>query len=402
MRDDDDDIDQATRQPDPAADGPERTAGPLHGFRVIELAGLGPAPYACMLLAEAGADVLRLERHSGVASRPHRTSPDLLNRSRPAVGLDLKHPEAVSLVLDLVSRADVLVEGFRPGVAERLGLGPEDCWGRNARLVYGRMTGWGQDGPLAARAGHDIDYIALAGALWPVGREGDAPVPPLNLVADFGGGGMLLAFGVVTALLETQRSGIGQVVDAAMIDGAASLTTMLHGLWLSGMWQPVRGTNLLDTGAPFYEVYETADGGYMAVGALEPQFFAALLEGLGLTEDDTGSQMDRTGWPAMKERFAEIFRTRTRDEWTAAFEGVDACVAPVLTPWEAADHPHNRARSTFLSHEGGWQPAAVPRFSRTPSAVRDALDPKEGLGRWGVGEEAIEELTRSGVLSGAS
>jgi alpha-methylacyl-CoA racemase len=380
----------------------EGKAGPLHGYRVIELAGLGAAPYACMLLAEAGADVLRLEKPGATAARARATRPDLLTRSRPSVGIDLKRPEAVDLVLDLVSRADVLVEGFRPGVAERLGIGPEDCWGRNVRLVYGRMTGWGQDGPLAARAGHDVDYIALAGALWPIGREGDAPVPPMNLVGDFGGGGMLLAFGVVSALLETQRSGTGQVVDAAMLDGAASLTTMLHGMWHAGNWQPARGVNLLDTGAPFYEVYETADGGYVAVGALEPQFFAALLGGLGLSEDDVGTQFDRARWPAMKARFAEVFKTKSRAEWAADFEGVDACVAPVLAPWEAAGHPHNRARSTFVTVDGRSQPGAVPRFSRTPSAVRPATRPKDALGRWGVGEQAFDELVGAGVLAGGS
>ncbi|MDA8311997.1 MAG: CaiB/BaiF CoA-transferase family protein [Actinomycetota bacterium] len=373
--------------------------GPLHGVRVLELAGLGPAPYACMLLAEAGADVLRLERPGPAGARRQGTNVDLLRRSRPSVGIDLKRREAISLVLDLAARADVLVEGFRPGVAERLGLGPEACWARNARLVYGRMTGWGQDGPLAGRVGHDIDYIALAGALWPIGRERDAPVPPLNLVGDFGGGGMLLAFGVVAALLEAQRSGVGQVVDAAMVDGAASLTTMLHGMWLSGDWQPARGVNLLDTGAPFYEVYETADGGHMAVGALEPQFFAALLDGLGLREEDVGPQFDRARWPEMKARFRGVFRTKTRSEWAAVFEGRDACVAPVLAPWEAPDHPHNRARSTFVVHDGRPQPGAVPRFSRTPAALRHAPGTKEALGYWGVAEEAFETLTRSGVVT---
>jgi alpha-methylacyl-CoA racemase len=380
----------------------QATAGPLHGFRVIELAGLGPAPYACMLLAEAGADVLRLERPGVSPSRPERPDRDLLNRSRPSVAIDLKRPDALAFVLDLVARADVLVEGFRPGVTERLGLGPEDCWARNARLVYGRMTGWGQEGPLAARAGHDIDYIALAGALWPIGREGDAPVPPLNLVGDFGGGGMLLAFGVVAALLEAQRSGAGQVVDAAMIDGAASLTTMLHSMWLSGGWKPVRGVNLLDTGAPFYEVYETADGGHMAVGALEPQFYEALLQGLGLRDEDVGPQGDQDNWPAAKARFAEVFRTKTRDEWTAVFEAVDACVTPVLAPWEAADHPHHRARGTFVVRDGVAQPAAVPRFGRTPSSVRDAPASLDALGRWGVGEDAFAELVSAGVIAGGS
>ena len=375
--------------------------GPLRGVRVVELAGLGPAPYACMLLAEAGADVLRLERPG---SSPGRSNgPDLLlGRSRACVEVDLKRPEGVSLVLRLAARADALVEGFRPGVAERLGLGPEDCWARNARLVYGRMTGWGQDGPLAARAGHDIDYIAVAGALWPIGREGDAPVPPVNLVGDFGGGGMLLAFGVVAALLEAQRSGMGQVVDAAMVDGAASLTTMLHAMWLSGTWEPARGVNLLDTGAPFYEVYATADGGHMAVGALEPQFYAALLEGLGIGDEELGSQYDRVSWPTMRSRFAEIFRTKTRAEWTAVFEGADACVAPVLAPWEAPDHPHNVARATFVTRDGRAQPGAVPRFSRTPSALRDAPSPKLALERWGVGEEAFDELVGAGVISTGS
>jgi alpha-methylacyl-CoA racemase len=387
---------------DDAEKGATQTAsGPLHGVRVVELAGIGPAPYACMLLAEAGADVLRLER-AAASARPQGASHELLVRSRPSIAIDLKHPAAVAFVLDLAARADALVEGFRPGVAERLGLGPEACWARNAGLVYGRMTGWGQDGPLAARAGHDIDYIALAGALWPIGRAGDPPVPPLNLVGDFGGGGMLLAFGVVAALFEAHRSGNGQVVDAAMVDGAASLTTMLHGMWLAGAWEPARGVNLLDTGAPFYEVYETADGGHMAVGALEPQFYAALLEGLGLLPEDVGPQGDRSRWPATKARFAEAFRTKTRDQWTAVFEDVDACVAPVLAPWEAADHPHNRARGTFVTREGKPQPGAVPRFSRTPSRVRDPSRPADTLAGWGVGEEAMAELIETGVLGGGS
>jgi alpha-methylacyl-CoA racemase len=390
----------ATGDGSAGATGP--VSGPLAGFRVIELAGLGPAPYACMLLAEAGADVLRLERPGGTPAGDGRTGRDLLNRSRPSVPVDLKRPESLELVLDLVERADVLVEGFRPGVAERLGIGPQDCWARNARLVYGRMTGWGQAGPLAARAGHDIDYIALAGALWPIGREGGPPVPPLNLVGDFGGGGMLLAFGVAAALLEAQRSGSGQVVDAAMVDGAASLTTMLHSMWLAGGWAPTRGVNLLDTGAPFYEVYETADGGHMAVGALEPQFYKVLLRGLGLREEDVGPQADRSRWPATKTRFAEVFRTKTRDEWTAVFEDIDACVAPVLAPWEAADHPHNRARRTFVVHDGAPQPGPVPRFSRTPSSVRDAPGPADALARWGVGEKDFAALVSSGVIAGGS
>lgn len=388
-----------------APDDATPASGPLHGYRVVELAALGPAPYACMLLAEAGADVLRLERieRAARASSPTaRKGPpgDLLSRSRPSVGIDLKRPEAVELVLDLVARADVLVEGFRPGVAERLGLGPEDCWARNARLVYGRMTGWGQEGPLAPRAGHDIDYIALSGALWPIGRAGEAPVPPLNLVGDFGGGGMLLAFGIVAALLEAQRSGNGQVVDAAMIDGSASLTTMLHGLVLAGAWRQERGVNVVDSGAPFYDVYETSDGQYMAVGAIEPQFYSALLDGLGLSAEELGPQLDRDRWPETKARFAEIFRTKTRAEWSAAFEETDACVAPVLAPWEASAHPHHRARATFVTHDSWVQPGAVPRFGRTPSSVRDAPGAKDALGQWGVGEDAFGDLVDAGVIAG--
>lgn len=371
--------------------------GPLEGYRVIELAGLGPAPYACMLLAEAGADVLRLGRIAPGAL-PAAARDDLLARSRPSVGIDLKRPEAVELILDLVARSDALIEGFRPGVAERLGLGPEECWARNARLVYGRMTGWGQEGPLAARAGHDIDYLALSGALWPIGRQGERPVPPLNLVGDFGGGGMLLAFGVVAALLDVQRSGEGQVVDAAMVDGAASLTTMLHGLLHQGAWERERGTNLLDSGAPFYEVYETADGKYVAVGAIEPPFYAALLEGLGLSDDELGPQLDRARWPATKVRFASVFKQRTQAQWNEAFGGTDACVAPVLAPWEAPGHPHNAARATFVTRDGVVQPAPVPRFSRTASEVREAPGSLEALGAWGVGEDAARDLVEAGVL----
>lgn len=380
--------------------------GPLAGVRVVELAGIGPAPYACMLLADAGADVVRVTRPSdavgGVRGAVAALGEDLLARSRPSVGVDLKHPEGVALVLDLAARADVLVEGFRPGVAERLGLGPEDCWARNDRLVYGRMTGWGQDGPLAGRAGHDIDYIAISGALWPIGRSGDVPVPPLNLVADFGGGGAMLAFGLLAAVLEARSSGRGQVVDAAMVDGSASLTTMLHSLHNAGAWDEARGVNVLDTGAPFYEVYETSDGGYMAVGAIEPQFYAALLEGLGIEPGALGHQLDRSRWPATKRRFAEVFRTRTRSEWTAAFEGSDACVAPVLSPWEAPDHPHNRARATFVAPGGAVQPAPSPRFGRTPGAVRRAPAPGEALRSWGIDPERVAALRGAGVVDPAA
>ncbi len=321
------------------------------------------------------------------------------------MGIDLKHPDAVELVLGLVEQSDGLVEGFRPGVTERLGVGPEACFARNRRLVYGRMTGWGQDGPMAQSAGHDIDYIAIGGALWSLGRSDSPPVPPLNLVGDFGGGGMLLAFGMVCALLEAARSGQGQVVDAAMVDGAASLMTMIHSFHQFGIWNEERGSNMLDTGAPFYEVYETSDGKYFAVGGIEPKFYAELLEGMGLTGDTSlPGQMDRAQWPAMKERFAAVFRTKTRDEWTAIFDGTDACAAPVLSPWEAHEHPHNAARSTFVEVAGAVQPAPAPRFSRTPSAIsrppsNPGADTVTGLLEWGVDESAIAKLQESGALS---
>ncbi|MCK4177965.1 CaiB/BaiF CoA transferase family protein [Aciditerrimonas ferrireducens] len=376
-------------------------SGPLEGIRVVELAGIGPGPYCCMLLADLGAEVLRVER----LGRPPGPEPswDLLLRGRQSVALDLKRPEGVAAVLALVERADVLVEGWRPQVAERLGVGPEACLARNPRLVYGRMTGWGQDGPLAERAGHDIDYIALAGALWPIGRDGDRPVPPLNLVGDFGGGGLLLAFGICAALVERARSGRGQVVDAAMVDGAASLTTMLHGFLQAGLWERERGANLLDSGAPFYEVYETADGRYMAVGAIEPQFYAALLEGLGFDPAELPPQMDRAAWPATKARFAERFSERTQAEWEAVFAGTDACVAPVRAPWEAPADPHLRARGTFVEVAGVTQPGPAPRFSRTPGAVRcpppqPGADGGQALVAWGLEETTVRQLADAGVL----
>ena len=379
-------------------------SGPLAGVKVIELAGIGPSPYTCMLLADAGAQVIRLERAGPGAAAPDGPYWDLLNRSRPSVGVDLKHPDGAALVLDLVEQADVLVEGFRPGVAERLGLGPEDCWARNRRLVYGRMTGWGQEGPMAATAGHDIDYIALSGSLWAIGRSDSPPVAPLNLVGDFGGGGMLLAFGVVAALIEAGRSGQGQVVDAAMVDGAASLMTMIFAFHQFGWWKEERGVNLLDTGAPFYEVYETADGKYFAVGALEAKFYVELLKGLGLAGSDLPNQMDRERWPEMKVRFAEIFRSKTRDEWAAVFDGTAACAAPVLSPFEAHEHPHNRARSTFVEVDGVTQPGPAPRFSRTPAVVSrppspPGADTDEGLAAWGVDAAAVAKLREAGAIN---
>lgn len=388
-------------------------SGPLSGIKIIELAGIGPAPFTCMMLADAGAQVLRLERApAGAVEAGEEFAKsgagsywDLLNRSRSSVGIDLKNPDALELVLGLVEQADGLIEGFRPGVAERLGVGPEDCFARNKRLVYGRMTGWGQDGPMASMAGHDIDYIAIGGALWSLGRADSAPVPPLNLVGDFGGGGMLLAFGMVAALLEAARSGEGQVVDAAMVDGAASLMTMIHAFHRHGLWNDERGANMLDTGAPFYEVYETSDGKWMAVGGIEAQFYAELIRGLGL-EGDTSfpSQMSRDQWPAMKARFAEIFKSKTRDEWSAIFDGTDACVVPVLSPWEAHLHPHNVARSTFVEVDGTVQPAPAPRFSRTPSSISKPPSPPgadtvSALVEWGIAEDAVKKLRESGALS---
>ena len=379
-------------------------AGPLSGIKIIELAGIGPAPYACMLLADAGAEILRLER-PGMPGPPGAADWDLLNRSRPSVGVDLKNPETVELVLELVGQADALIEGFRPGVAERLGLGPTDCFEANPALVYGRMTGWGQYGPMADRAGHDINYIAISGALWPMGRSGDIPVPPLNLVGDFGGGGMMLAFGITAALLNARSTGVGQVVDAAMTDGSASLMSMTHAFKNAGLWEEARGANMLDTGAHFYEVYKTADGGFMAVGAIERKFYAELLKGIGLEGHDLPDQMDRSSWPAMKERFAAIFATKTRDEWTEIFEGVDACTTPVLSPFEAPAHHHNVGRDTFVEVAGVVQPAPAPRFSQTPSAISKppstpGADTDTALSSWGVALDRIARLRESGGLGG--
>jgi len=344
--------------------------GPLAGITVIELAGIGPGPFCGMMLADMGAEVIRVDRAQSVqGGDPERPPADLLARGRRSVGVDLKSPDGVEVVLSLVERADALIEGFRPGVTERLGLGPDECLARNPRLVYGRMTGWGQDGPYASTAGHDINYISLAGALDPIGRRGEAPVPPLNLVGDFGGGGLLLAFGIVAGLLEARTSGQGQVIDAAMVDGAAALMTMTHSMRAMGIWNDERGTNMLDTGAHFYDVYETADGGYVSIGSIEPQFYAELLRLTGLEGEDLPWQHDRAQWPALKERLAGIFRTRTRDEWCEIMEGTDVCFAPVLTIPEAVAHPHNVHRGTFVEVAGIPQPGPAPRFSRTEAAI---------------------------------
>ena len=377
--------------------------GPLNGIRVIELASLAPAPFGCMILSDLGADVVRVDRTE--ACGPGAAAPvDPLVRGRRSVGINLKDPAGAELLLRLAERADVLVEGFRPGVAERLGFGPQACAARNPRLVYGRMTGWGQDGPLAPTAGHDIDYIAVSGALSLVGREGERPVPPVNLLGDFGGGGMLLALGVLAALLERERSGLGQVVDAAMVDGSALLTSFVYGLRALGAWQDRRGVNLLDTGAPFYDTYQTADGGYVAVGALEAKFYAELLAGLGLSDAGLPGQHDRAGWPVLRARFAEVFATRTRDEWAEVFAATDGCVAPVLGPAEAPGHPHNAARGTFADIGGVVQPAPAPRFSRTAAGVpaappRAGADTEAVLAEIGCGADEIAGLRAGGTVA---
>ena len=379
--------------------------GPLTGVRVIEIAGIGPGPFCAMMLADMGADVIRVDRASAVrGGDPDRPPLDLLNRGRRSIGVDLKSPGGVEIVLALVEGADALLEGFRPGVAERLGIGPADCLDRNPRLVYGRMTGWGQDGPYASTAGHDLNYIALAGALHGIGRQGDAPVPPLNLVGDFGGGGMYLAYGMVCALLETRTSGKGQVVDAAMVDGAASLMTAFFGMAFSGFWSTERGTNMLDTGAHFYNVYETADSRYISLGPIEPQFYAELRERLGLQGPEWDTQMDRMRWPDLKERLAAVIRQRTRDEWCDLLEGTDTCFAPVLSLAEAPEHAHNRERGTFTEVAGVVQPAAAPRFSRTPGTIRRppphaGQHTDEILSELNLDPEAIAALRQSGVVA---
>jgi alpha-methylacyl-CoA racemase len=368
--------------------------GPLRGVKVVELAGIGPAPFACMLLAELGAEVLRIERPGGgLAMGPPEL--ELVNRGRRNIAMDLKNPAAIDAVLQLVAGADVLVEGFRPGVAERLGLGPETCHAVNPKLVYGRMTGWGQDGPLAQTAGHDIDYLALSGALHLIGRAGGPPQVPANLLGDFAGGSLYLVVGVLAALVEARRSGQGQVVDAAIVDGSAHLTTMLLGALAGGSWKQERGTNLLDTGAPFYDVYETADAQYMAVGALEPQFYDELIRLLGITVPD---RYDLASWPELRKVLTETFAQRTQAEWTEVFDGSDACVSPVLPL--AGEHPHLAARATFVEKDGVRQAAPAPRFSRTPSELteppaRPGQHTRAALTDWGVAD--VDELLRSGA-----
>ncbi|MBR7837830.1 CoA transferase [Actinospica durhamensis] len=427
---------------------PLPSTGPLVGLRVLELASLAPAPFACTVISDLGAEVLRIDRPDTVPARlaanasaaaavaesatstpvapsaqsapmtpmaqggptapppssPHLPPPpDPLGRGRRSVAVDLRHPRGVETVLRLVEQADVLVEGFRPGVCERLGIGPEVCAARNPRLIYARMTGYGQDGPLSARAGHDINYLSIAGALEPLGPADGPPLPPLNYVADFGGGGMLLVVGVLSALWERTRSGRGQVVDASMVEGSALITSILHGLHASGLWETQRGSNLFDGSAPFYGSYECADGRYVAVGALEPKFWSLLLTGLGLADQpDLPAQHDRARWPELRARIADVFRTRTRDEWAAHFADSDACVTPVLSPFEAHLHPHNAARGTFAEVGGLVQPAPAPRFSRTPGRIASpAPHPGEhaaALADWGIEEKEIRALRDEGVV----
>ncbi|MEC3973904.1 CaiB/BaiF CoA transferase family protein [Amycolatopsis sp. H20-H5] len=377
--------------------------GPLSGLKVVELAGLAPGPFAATMLADLGAEVVRVDRATpgaDVLAFPN----DPLTRGRRTIGVNTKTPEGVELVLKLVDTADVFIEGFRPGVAERMGLGPEQVHARNPRVVYGRMTGWGQDGPLAPAAGHDINYISIAGALEPIGRLGERPVPPLNLVGDFGGGGLLLAMGVLAALYERTSSSKGQVVDASMTDGAALLTTSLHGLRASGVWGGERGDNLLDGGAPFYDTYETADGKYVAVGAIEMRFWGDLVQVLGLDAEELPVHVDKSEWPKLRKILTETIGKFTRDELVARAEGTDACLTPVLTPWEAAEHPHNAARGTFVDIGGVVQPAPAPKFDRTPPATPEAphergADTTEVLAELGVGGADLEKLREAGVIA---
>jgi alpha-methylacyl-CoA racemase len=372
--------------------------GPLSGFRVIELAGIGPGPFCGMMLSDMGADVIRVDRSGARAGR------DVLARGRRSIAVDLKNPEGRDAVLRLCEGADALFEGFRPGVTERLGLGPEDCMARNPRLVYGRMTGWGQDGPMAQAAGHDINYISLAGALHAIGNKGGKPVPPLNLVGDFGGGGMLLAFGLVCGLLEAQKSGKGQVVDAAMVDGSAILMAMFFSMRAGNAWKDSRASNMLDGGAHFYDAYETRDGKYISIGSIEPQFYALLIEKAGLDAGEFSAQMDQAKWPELKAKLTTVFKSRTRDEWCRLMEGTDVCFAPVLSLNEVEQHPHNKARGTFRDVDGILQPAPAPRFSRTGADIRHGgripgQDTRDVLRSGGFSDDEIESLVGTGAVS---
>lgn len=380
-------------------------SGPLAGIRIVELGGVGPTPFAAMLLSDLGADIIRLDRPPGYdGGAPIDARFNLLNRGRRSAVFDLKKPAAVEAVLRLVAEADVVLEGFRPGVAEKLGLGPEQCTAVNPALVYGRMTGWGQFGPLAQDPGHDVNYISLTGVLHSVGRAGEPPAIPLNLAGDFGGGSLYLALGVVSALLESRTSGRGQVVDAAMVDGSASLMTLFYGLFAAGYWSDERGVNRLDSGAPWYNVYETADGGWVSVGANESRFWRNLLRIMGIDESEMPDQHDKSQWPSVHKRFTSLFSTKTRDEWCALADGQEACLAPVLSLTEAPRHAHLRARGTFVDIEGVVQPAPAPRFSRTPSAIqRPPAEPGEHtdevLRDWGFAPVELTALRDQGAIA---
>jgi len=379
--------------------------GPLAGYKVVELAGIGPGPFCAMMLSDMGAEVLRVDRR-GDADLGLDVDPrfSVLERGRRSVAIDLKTAAGAAAVKRLVAQADALIEGFRPGVMERLGLGPEECLAVNPRLVYGRMTGWGQDGPMAHAAGHDINYIALAGVLHSIGPRGGRPVPPLNLVGDFGGGGMYLAFGIVCALLEATRSGQGQVVDAAMVDGAASLAAAVFGLRAMGIWTDERGDNILDSGSPWYDVYETRDGKYVAIGSIEKRFYQELLERTGLAGEALPPQRDKARWPELRARLTEVFKGKTREEWCAVMEGSDVCFAPVLSMAEAARHPHNAARGTFVEVDGVPQPAPAPRFSRSKPAIqrppsRRGEHTEPALADWGFSAADIAALRADGGIA---
>ncbi|KFC64232.1 CaiB/BaiF CoA-transferase family protein [Massilia sp. LC238] len=383
--------------------------GPLSGVRVVEMVGIGPCPFAAMMLADMGAEVIRIDRKAAAspgADTPYPvlgTRHDVMARGRRSLALDLKNAAGRCAAMKLIERADVLLEGFRPGVMERLGLGPDDCLERNPKLVYGRVTGWGQSGPLAQAAGHDINYVALSGMLYSTGRADSPPPPPLNLVGDFGGGGMMLAFGVVCAVLEARKSGQGQVVDAAMTDGAALLGAMMYGLRSAGSWSSQREGNLLDGGAPFYDTYACADGKFISIGAIEPQFFATLLKLTGQVDPLFTRRWNKAHWPELRKRFAALFLTRTRDEWCRLLEGTEVCFAPVLDLEEAPRHPHNAARRTFVEIDGVTQPAPAPRFSRTATATPGAPsspgeDSEAILADWGFTQQAIEALRNGEVI----
>jgi len=375
--------------------------GPLNGIKIIEVGGIGPGPFCGMMLSDMGAEIIRVERKGGLSLSDPKY--DLLTRNRKSISINLRDQQGVETLLKMIEQVDALQEGFRPGVMEKLGIGPDDCLKRNPRLVYGRMTGWGQEGPLARAAGHDINYIALSGALHSIGRKDQCPVPPLNLVGDFGGGGMLLAFGMVCGLLETQKSGQGQVVDAAMTDGSAALMAMIYGLKAAGLWTDKSGTNLLDTGAHFYDTYETADNKFIAIGSIEPQFYELLLKLAEIDDPQFQCQLDFAQWPQLKDKLSVLFKTKTRDAWCEIMEGSDVCFAPVLSMSEAPEHPHNKQRKTFIENEGVLQPAPAPRFSRTEPEIKSppptpGQDTQSVLIDFGFTEQEIESLKSSETI----